>query len=267
MQKILQKIFWHSEFRPLQKEIVENISQKKDTFVLMPTWAWKSICYQVPAINFDWLTVVVSPLISLMKDQVDNLKTNWVSAEFLNSSISQDEVFEIQNKFRNWEIKLLYVATERLALLNFQEFLKWLNISLFAIDEAHCISEWWHDFRPDYKILQNLKNWYPEIPIIALTATATDKVRKDILKQLQIENAKTFVSSFQRKNLKIKVVQKKDSFPKLLNILENYKWESAIIYCHSRKETEEIAEKLAWKWYKTWTYNALLSDKIRKSNQ
>ena len=267
MQNILQKFFWHSEFRPLQKEIVENISQKKDTFVLMPTWAWKSICYQVPAINFEWLTIVVSPLISLMKDQVDTLKANWVSAEFLNSSISQDEVFEIQNKLKKNEIKLLYVAPERLALWSFQEFLKWLKISLFAVDEAHCISEWWHDFRPDYKILKNLKNWYPEIPIIALTATATDKVKKDIVKQLQIENAKVFVSSFERKNLKMKVIRKKDAFPKLLNILENYKWESAIIYCFSKKDCEKISEDLNANWFKTLPYHAWLNDLVRKENQ
>ena len=267
MKNILQKYFWHSDFRPLQKDIVENISSWKNTFVLMPTWAWKSICFQVPALNFEWLTVVISPLISLMKDQVDSLTANWVSAAFLNSTLSQDEVFEIQNKLKNWEIKLLYVAPERLALWSFQEFLKTLKISLFAIDEAHCISEWWHDFRPDYKILQNLKVWYPKVPIIALTATATWKVREDILKQLNILDAKTFISSFERKNLKLKVVRKKDAFPKLLNILENYKWESVIIYCFSKKDCEKLSDDLSVNWLKSLPYHAWLSNEKRKDNQ
>lgn len=264
---ILKKYFGYNEFRPFQKEVIESILSNRDTLVIMPSGGGKSITYQIPALISKGITIVVSPLIALMKDQVTALLANGIEAAFVNSSLSIDEQEKILKNAREAKLKLLYVSPEKILSNEFILFLKSINISFFAIDEAHCISEWWHDFRPDYKVLQNLKTWYPEIPIIALTATATDRVRKDILKQLQIENSKTFISSFQRRNLKMKVVQKKDSFPKLLNVLENYKWESVIIYCHSRKETEQISEKLNDAWYKSSTYHAWLSDKKRKENQ
>src|SRR3989344_5301143 len=267
METLLKRYFGYDKFRPLQLEIIEHILKKRDTFVLMPTGGGKSICYQIPALKFDGLTLVISPLISLMKDQVDGLKTNGINAEYINSSLSFKEIINIKDKVQRKEIKILYLAPERLALENFKEFLKTLQISLIAIDEAHCISEWGHDFRPEYRNLKFLKKIFPEIPIIALTATATKRVREDILKQLSLTNPRVFISSFNRKNLNLIIMEKKNAFNKILNLLKKYKDESAIIYCFSRKDTEKIAQQLNESGFKALPYHAGLSNDIRKQNQ
>lgn len=239
----------------------------EDTFVLMPTWWGKSICFQLPAIALPWVTIVISPLIALMKDQVDNLQTNGIPAAFINSSVDYKQINAIEHQIVKWEIKILYIAPERLALNNFQTFLQAIDVSLIAIDEAHCISEWWHDFRPDYHNLSIFKQIFPNTPIIALTATATDKVKKDIVNKLSLKKPNTFVSSFDRPNLSLQVVAKRGSFKKLTKLLDKHKDESAIVYCFSRKDTEKIADKLQDRWYNAASYHAGLSPKKRKENQ
>ncbi|KKU80160.1 MAG: ATP-dependent DNA helicase RecQ [Parcubacteria group bacterium GW2011_GWA1_47_8] len=184
MKTILKKYFGYEKFRPLQKEIIERVLLGKDCVVLMPTGGGKSLCFQLPALMLDSTTIVVSPLISLMKDQVDTLRANGISANFINSALSQFEIADTMRRVGAGEIKILYIAPERFAVPGFENFLHNLKISLIAIDEAHCISEWGHDFRPDYRNLKLLRNKFPNIPMIALTATATPKVREDIVKQL-----------------------------------------------------------------------------------
>lgn len=267
MKKLLKQYFGYDDFRPLQEDIINNVMDNNDTFVLMPTGGGKSLCFQLPALKLEGLTLVISPLIALMKDQVDSLKACGIEAEFINSTLESHQVEDICNRIRKNEVKILYVAPERLALQGFQDFLKTINISLIAIDEAHCISEWGHDFRPDYRNLNELKNLFPGIPLIALTATATDKVRNDILNQLKIDKAKTFISSFNRENLNISVIEKKKAFPKLVNLVKKFKNESVIIYCFSRKETEEVAENLKLNGFNAKAYHAGLETNDRKKVQ
>ncbi|MFH1565147.1 MAG: DNA helicase RecQ [bacterium] len=264
MKTLLKQYFGHDEFRPLQEEIINNVFLGKDSFVLMPTGGGKSLCYQLPALKFNGTALVISPLIALMKDQVDSLKECGIKAEFINSTLTQSQIEEICQRLKNDEIKILYVAPERFALSGFQSFLKNLNISLIAVDEAHCISEWGHDFRPDYRNLSQLKNIFPSVPLIALTATATAKVREDIIEQLSLQKAKIFISSFNRENLNIKIINKKEAFSKLVNLLDKYKNESVIIYCFSRKETEEIAENLKLNKFNARAYHAGLEKSKRK---
>jgi len=267
MKDLLKKYFGYDEFRPMQKDIIENTFQKKDSLVIMPTGAGKSLCYQIPALKFDGLTLVISPLISLMKDQVDGLKTNGINAEFINSSLSEYELADIKRRIHENKVKILYIAPERFALEDFKIFLATLQISLIAIDEAHCISEWGHDFRPDYRNLRFLKNFFPDVPIIALTATATEKVREDILLQLSLKNPQIFISSFNRENLNLIVLKKKNTFNKILNLLKKHRNESVIIYCFSRKDSENIAERLRENGFNALPYHAGLNNETRKQNQ
>ncbi len=266
MKEILKKYFGFDEFRPYQEEIISTVLEGRDSFVLMPTGGGKSLCFQIPALKFEGLTLVISPLIALMKDQVDGLKANGVAAEALNSSLSQDDIYDICQRLERNEIKILYIAPERLGVWDFKEFLQNLKISLVAIDEAHCISEWGHDFRPDYRNMQSIKQDF-NAPVIALTATATENVRVDICKQLSLENPKHFVSSFDRPNLNINVKAKQEHFEKIVDLLNKYKNESAIIYCYSRKETEKLSKSLKEKGFKTAPYHAGLTAVTRRKNQ
>src|SRR6266581_343494 len=202
----LKKHFGHDKFRPLQEDIVKDALTGRDVFALMPTGGGKSLCFQLPALLRDGLTIVVSPLISLMKDQVDALQTSGIAATFLNSALDRHEAVERLRRLHRGEYRLLYVAPERLVLEGFLErALNW-NIAQFAIDEAHCISEWGHDFRPEYRELKKLRKHFPDVPIMALTATATERVRKDIVDQLHLDDARCYVASFNRPNLTYRVV-------------------------------------------------------------
>jgi RecQ family ATP-dependent DNA helicase len=267
LKSLLKRYFGYDSFRPLQEEIINNVMGGSDSFVLMPTGGGKSLCYQLPALMMDGITLVVSPLIALMKDQVDSLQACGVRAEFINSSIPAARISDICARAKNDDVKILYIAPERFALKSFQDFLKSLKVALIAVDEAHCISEWGHDFRPDYRNLSLLKELFPDAPVIALTATATEKVREDILSHLFPEKPRTFISSFNRENLKISVIEKKQAFAKLLSLLSRHKNEPAIIYCFSRNETEELAEKLKLNGYSAGAYHAGMEAEKRKQVQ
>lgn len=267
MRTTLKQYFGYDEFLPLQEEIIDNVLARKDALVIMPTGGGKSLCYQLPAIMFSGVTLVVSPLIALMKDQVDALQANGVSAEFINSSLSPAENAQIQEKVRKGLIKVLYVAPERLAVEAFREFLKTIDVQLIAIDEAHCISEWGHDFRPEYRNLKKLRGDFPDIPVVALTATATLKVRKDIIQQLSLQSAKIFLRSFNRENLTYFVQPKQEVFDQIVGLLEKHKDKSSIIYCSSRKTTEAVAKGLRKAKFSALPYHAGLTQKERKETQ
>ncbi len=267
MKNLLGKYFGFKEFRPLQEDIISAVLNKEDVFVLMPTGGGKSLCYQLPALEFEGVTLVISPLIALMKDQVDSLRANGINAEFVNSSLSLGEIEECEKRILEGKVKILYIAPERMMIKGFSDFLKKIKIRLIAVDEAHCISEWGHDFRPDYRNMKNLKKDFPKTSIMALTATATKKVQDDILKQLNLPNAKTFVSSFDRSNLKLKIIRKKNALQKLLKILENYRNESVIIYCFSRKDTEKLSADLRKSGYNARAYHAGMNSEARIKTQ
>ena len=250
----LKEYFGYDSFRPLQKTIVDSVFEGKDNLVIMPTGGGKSICFQLPAILLPQITLVISPLIALMKDQVDGLTANGVPAAFLNSSQSETEQQEIFHQIDTNHLKLLYVAPESLQVID--RFLSDGKVSLIAIDEAHCISSWGHDFRPAYTQLGYLKNRFPSTPIIALTATADKATRKDICNQLNIPNAKKHIASFDRKNLSLDVRPGIKRFDQIQDFIEGRKNESGIIYCLSRKTTEEIASKLKASGIKAEAYHA-----------
>ncbi|MBW2960738.1 DNA helicase RecQ [Mesonia aestuariivivens] len=253
----LKKYFGYDKFRPQQEEIITNVLEGNDTLVIMPTGGGKSICYQLPALLLDGITLVISPLIALMKDQVDGLNANGIEADYFNSSQDQLQQQEIIDKVVHKKLKLLYVAPESLASLN--DILKEKYISCVAIDEAHCISSWGHDFRPSYQQLGFLKRSLPEIPIIALTATADKATRQDILNQLNVSHAKQYLSSFDRKNIHLEVRPAENRVTQILDFVGKRTDESGIIYCLSRKGTETIAAKLKAKGIKATAYHAGLS--------
>ncbi|MGI9086149.1 MAG: DNA helicase RecQ [Chthoniobacterales bacterium] len=240
----LKKHFGYSEFRPLQEEIVRDALAGRDVFALMPTGGGKSLCFQLPALLRDGLTVVVSPLIALMKDQVDGLQASGIAATFLNSTLNATEARARLRGLYQGEFRLLYVAPERLMLETFIEKVKEWNVAQIAIDEAHCISEWGHDFRPEYRELKKLRAHLPEVPTMALTATATERVRADILKQLQLRDPQIYVASFDRPNLTYRVVPKATPYEQLLTFLQARPHESGIVYCASRKTADALARKL-----------------------
>lgn len=264
---LLKKYFGHDKFRPLQEEIVAHVAQGNDALVLMPTGGGKSLCFQLPALYFDGLTLVVSPLISLMKDQVDALTENGIPSAFINSSLGSSEMGKTIQAVKEGVIKIVYLAPERLAMEGFQKFLKTLKISLIAIDEAHCISEWGHDFRPEYRNLKILRQLFPHTPTIALTATATVRVREDILHQLAMAQAKTFLASFNRPNLNYSIIPKDDSFYQLIALLKKYQGKPTIIYCFSRKDTETLAADLTANSFFALPYHAGIDTETRKINQ
>src|ERR1700730_15153936 len=222
----LKKHFGYDKFRPLQQEIVKDALAGRDVFALMPTGGGKSLCFQLPALLRSGLTIVVSPLISLMKDQVDALQTSGIAATFLNSSLDRDEAVERLRKLNRGECRLLYVAPERLMLDGFLErALNW-NIVQIAIDEAHCISEWGDGFRPEYSDLKKLRRHLPDVPIMALTATATERVRKDIVDQLHLQDARCYVGSFNRPNLTYRVIPKSSPYQQVLAFIRDRPHES-----------------------------------------
>ena len=267
MLEQLKAYFGFDQFLPLQEDIISKVLAKHDSLVLMPTGGGKSLCYQLPAIQFRGLTLVVSPLIALMKDQVDGLKANGVPAGLLNSTLSPDESSEVQDQARRGELKMLYVAPERLTLPGFQRFLRSLEISLIAIDEAHCISEWGHDFRPDYRNLKALREGFPKVPVIALTATATTQVREDIVAQLGLNKPDIFISSFNRPNLTYTIQPKTEPLNTLLNLLDKHPGGSTIIYRFSRKATEETAIELTDRGFSALPYHAGLDRDLRRETQ
>lgn len=253
----LKEYFGYDRFRPLQRQVIDSVFEGNDNLVIMPTGGGKSICYQLPAILLPGTTLVISPLIALMKDQVDGLTANGVPAAFLNSSQTEKEQQEIFLKISKNEIRLLYVAPE--SLQHIDAVFSSGNISLIAIDEAHCISSWGHDFRPAYTQLGYLKNRYPSTPIIALTATADKATRKDICDQLNIPEAEKHIASFDRKNLSLEVRPGNKKFEQILSFLKTRPTESGIVYCLSRKNTEDLAAKLSSKGYDAKAYHAGLS--------
>src|SRR5689334_5824474 len=244
LRTALKRHFGYSSFRPLQEEIINDALAGRDVFVLMPTGGGKSLCFQLPALVRSGLTIVVSPLISLMKDQVDALQASGVAATFLNSAVEGDEARTRWRGLHRGEFCLLYVAPERLMLDSFLErALNW-NIAQIAIDEAHCISEWGHDFRPEYRELKKLRTHFPEVPMMALTATATTRVRDDILKQLKLHEPRSYVASFDRPNLTYRVQPKNAAYEQLLTFLRDRPNDNGIVYCASRKGAESIATRL-----------------------
>ena len=263
----LKKHFGYDEFRPLQQEIVSDALAGRDVFALMPTGGGKSLCFQLPALLRDGLTIVVSPLISLMKDQVDALQTSGIAATFLNSALDRHEAVERLRGLNRGQYRMLYLAPERLMLDGFLErALNW-NITQIAIDEAHCISEWGHDFRPEYRELKKLRRHLPDVPIMALTATATKRVRKDIVDQLHLDNARCYVASFNRPNLTYRVVPKSSPYEQVLTFIRSRPNESGIVYCASRKTADSLATKLNGDGVKAKPYHAGLEAKERTKHQ
>lgn len=264
---ILKSVFGYSSFRLEQENAINSVLRGEDTFVLMPTGGGKSLCYQIPALCLSGLTVVISPLIALMKDQVDSLVLNGVSAAVLNSSIPQHIQSQIINQVGRGEIKLLYIAPERLFAEGFMEWLKQQNISLFAIDEAHSISQWGHDFRPEYLQLSILKSGFPAVPIIALTATADSITRKDIIDKLKILPKNVFISSFNRANLRYFIEPKRKAYERIRSIISERPNESGIIYTLTRASAESIASSLAYEGVSALPYHAGLDQETRAKHQ
>ncbi|MBC6401174.1 MAG: DNA helicase RecQ [Ekhidna sp.] len=263
----LKRVFGYDKFRGKQKDIIHHILDKNDTFVIMPTGAGKSLCYQLPAIVQSGTAIVISPLIALMKNQVDQMNAVGVNARFLNSTLTKSESARVKRDTISGHVKLLYVAPESLTKEENVIFLKKSKISFVAIDEAHCISEWGHDFRPEYRRIKDIIGQLGNIPMIALTATATPKVQLDIQKNLSMENARLFKSSFNRTNLYYEVKPKKDTRKQLIKFVKSHRGESGIIYCLSRKKVEEIAEFLKVNNVKAVPYHAGMEAKERMKNQ
>ena len=268
IRHLLKQHFGYDEFLPLQEEIIAAVLEEKDALVLMPTGGGKSLCFQLPAMHFGGLTLVVSPLISLMKDQVDALRANNIPAAFINSTLSPSEIERVQRQAQSGVLKILYAAPEGLSQPDFQQFLTTIHVSFVAVDEAHCISMWGHEFRPDYRKLGDLRHSLPGVPFLALTATATEQVREDIVKQLHLQQPQQFVASFNRPNLSYAVLPKrKDSFARLAELLQEHKGEPVIIYRTTRKDTEHLAFLLRDKGFNAQHYHAGLEDDERHQTQ
>src|SRR3989339_2311 len=266
-EHILKKHFGFDHFLPLQAEIIDHVLARNNALVLMPTGGGKSVCFQIPAMLRTGTAVVVSPLIALMKDQVEALRANGIEAAFLNSSLSGDESRMVLDACEEGALKLLYVSPERLAMPGVLNFLKSITISLFAIDEAHCISSWGHDFRPEYAKLHVLREQFPEIPLLALTATADKVIRRDIVNQLSIPDAQQFIASFDRPNLRLTVRPGRKRKAQVLEFLRHHRGQPGIIYCLSRKLTEEVADTLCDAGYKAGHYHAGMDADDRSKTQ
>lgn len=263
----LKTTFGYGAFRPLQREIIETSLAGRDVFALLPTGGGKSMCFQLPALHRGGLTVVVSPLIALMKDQVDQLQAAGVAATFLNSSLSSGEARSRLAGLHRGEWRLLYVAPERLMLDGWQENLKEWKVTALAIDEAHCISEWGHDFRPEYRQIARLREFLPDVPVMALTATATGRVREDIVKHLKLREPSVFVASFNRPNLTYRVMAKDKPSEQIAAFVRRREDESGIVYCATRAATERTAEALAKRGFSARPYHAGLDGAVRAENQ
>ncbi|KWU00011.1 MAG: ATP-dependent DNA helicase RecQ [Vibrio toranzoniae] len=243
-QNILQDVFGYQSFRDGQQEVIDLAVEGQDSLVIMPTGGGKSLCYQIPALVREGLTLVISPLISLMKDQVDQLKANGVAAECINSSMPRDQLLSVFNRMNSGQLKMVYASPERVLMRDFIERLQGLSLSMIAVDEAHCISQWGHDFRPEYASLGQLKQYFPHVPYMALTATADDATRKDIISRLQLVEPHTYLGSFDRPNIRYNLVEKHKPVSQVVRYLETQKGNCGIIYCGSRKKVEMVTEKL-----------------------
>lgn len=266
---ILQQYFGYENFRNQQEEIIQHVMDRGDALVLMPTGGGKSLCYQIPALLLPGLTIVISPLIALMKDQVDALKLNGIAAAFVNSSMNTAERSQVYDQLNRKELKMLYLAPEKLLSddLKFIEYLKQQEVSFIAVDEAHCISHWGHDFRAEYLRLGELRAAFPKVPVLALTATADELTRNDIREKLKLKNARTFISSFNRPNITYLVQPKRSSTAQLLDFLAKHPDDSGIVYCLSRKGTERVAETLNSEGYPAKVYHAGLTSEERARHQ
>lgn len=265
--KVLKDIFGYDEFRPMQQDIICNLLDGKDAFVLMPTGGGKSICYQIPAIMREGTGIVVSPLISLMKDQVDALTHCGVKAAYYNSSLKAAEAKEVLERFEQGDLDLLYVAPERLLSKSFLQKLEKVKLAMFAIDEAHCVSQWGHDFRPEYVRLGELRDIFPDVPMLALTATADEHTREDISERLKLEKAKRFVASFDRPNIRYLVAEKRQPLTQILQFLEGWPNASGVIYCLSRKRVEDLAVNLQRHGIRAAAYHAGIPGRSREKVQ
>ncbi len=266
--RLLKQYFGHSAFREGQEELIDNLVKGNDVMGIMPTGAGKSVCYQIPALLLEGTAIVISPLISLMKDQVNSLTEAGISAAFLNSSLAQWEYYDVLKQAEQGRYKILYVAPERLGTENFIEFAKSVRISLVIVDEAHCVSQWGQDFRPSYLKIADFINALPKRPVVgAFTATATKQVRDDIINILQLKKPFVVTTGFDRKNLYFEVRKPKDKTAELLKLMERYKNQSGIVYCISRKSVEEVCQRLCEEGYDATRYHAGLSDNERRINQ
>ena len=243
-QRVLEDVFGYQEFRDGQQLVIDAAVEGRDSLVILPTGGGKSLCYQIPALVRSGITLVISPLISLMKDQVDQLKANGVAAECINSTMPREELLSVYNRMYTGHIKLVYVSPERVLMRDFIERLETLPLSMIAVDEAHCISQWGHDFRPEYAALGQLKQQFSHVPFMALTATADDATRRDILERLQLNNPEVYLGSFDRPNIRYNLVEKHKPVSQIVRYLETQKGNCGIIYCGSRKKVEMVTEKL-----------------------
>ena len=267
LHALLKRHFGYDQFRPGQEEIISNALADRHSLVVMPTGGGKSLCYQLPALAMGGVTLVISPLIALMKDQVDGLRANGIAADFLNSALDDRTAAGVERGAQAGAVRLLYVAPERVSMPGFRRFLGTLDLRMIAIDEAHCISEWGHDFRPDYRALAELRDLFPQTPIMALTATATERVQRDIVEQVQLNDCRRFVSGFDRPNLNYCVEPGAGAWDALLALLEARRGQSAIVYCFSRKDTEELAARLTGHGHPAVAYHAGLNANNRRLTQ
>ncbi len=243
-QDVLEKVFGYQSFREGQQEVIDAAVAGQDSLVIMPTGGGKSLCYQIPALVRGGLTLVISPLISLMKDQVDQLKANGVAAECVNSTMSREALVSVYNRMHSGGLSLVYVSPERVLMRDFIERLSNIPLTMIAVDEAHCISQWGHDFRPEYAALGQLKQQFPHVPVMALTATADEATRSDITQRLQLAEPHVYLGSFDRPNIRYTLVEKHKPVSQIIRFLEEYKGQCGIIYCGSRKKVEMLTEKL-----------------------